>query len=300
MLSILIPIYNNDSSQLVDDLAKLGRELRSVYEGFDFEIILADDASTDAPCIVANKSVAEKNGCRYLALSDNIGRARIRNLLADEARFDYLLFIDCDAAVAATDFLAHYWQERDKGDVVCGSLRNPDEPPQSGHELRYRYERQADKRRKASTRALQPYRNFTTFNVLFHKRVFEKVRFDERCTQYGYEDSLMGLMLKERGFSIAHIDNPLIHLGIDSNKSYLDKTETALGVLKTLDEPLQSHVAASRVYKRLRRWYLDSFFGWLFKMFQHPLRRHLLGRHPRIILFQIYKIGYYIRLNVDA
>ncbi len=298
MLSILIPLYNYDSTPLIAGLSAQAAFLKAEGNGFDYEIILMDDASTDMQASAANRQVAEEAQCRYIELPRNVGRARIRNKLAAEAKYDYLLFIDCDALVATPDFVERFWAARDLGDVVCGSLVTPESSPQ-GCELRYRYERKADSKRSLAARTASPYSHFTTFNVLFHRRVFQSVEFDERCVGYGYEDTLMGLMLQQLGFSVAHIDNPLIHLGIDNNASYLEKTENALHSLRVLGEPLQSNVMASRVDKFLKRWHIDFVLRSFFACVRRPLRRHLLGRSPSVLLFQFYKVGYYSCLASD-
>ncbi len=301
MLSILIPVFNYDCSMLVMDLGYQAARLKSrTTEEFDYEIILADDASTDAAAVSANKKAIAAVHGRYIAQPDNMGRARTCNRLAREARMGFLLLMDCDAGVVADDFLARYWADRHLADVVCGALVNPPGRPRVGHELRYRYERAAEGRRPAAVRRQSPYANFTTFNVLFRRDVFTKVCFDERCVEYGYEDALMGLMFERAGISVAHTDNALMHMGIDTSISFLDKTETALRVLHRLGDPMQSHAGASRVCRRLQRYRLARPVAFAFRTLRGLMRANLLGRHPSVRLFQLYKLGYYTNLEVSS
>ena len=86
MLSILIPTYNYDCTKLVADLQQQAEQI-----GINYEIIVADDAS---PLQEYRERVQEINKwphCRLIELEKNIGRARIRNRLADEARHEWLL-----------------------------------------------------------------------------------------------------------------------------------------------------------------------------------------------------------------
>ena len=112
-LSILIPVYNWDCSQLIKDLHFQGLE-----SGIPFEIVIADDCSTDRSVMERNREKAEcLENCRFFALEHNKGRASIRNFLADNSRYDKLLFMDCDAAVKDTQFLkifsrSHWLAER--------------------------------------------------------------------------------------------------------------------------------------------------------------------------------------------
>ena len=79
MLSILIPTYNYDCMQLVDDL-----QAQALQAGIEHEIIVADDASPDTIYKVANRAINDNPYCRLIELETNVGRARIRNLLAQE------------------------------------------------------------------------------------------------------------------------------------------------------------------------------------------------------------------------
>lgn len=299
MLSILIPTYNCDCSTLVSDLVHQGLELmENTKEGFDFEIIVLDDCSTFEPL----KAVAEKVNalphCRWIRAERNCGPAASRNHLIDLARFPYLLFIDSDAQVCTADFLARYWDVRDQAKVVCGRLYTPSGPAPEGHELRSRYELSAERLRPADVRQKQPYRFFTMFNAMFAREVFDAVRFDPRCTDYGYEDALLGLELRSAHFSILHIDNPLIHTGIDSNESFLKKTETALRTLSKLGEPMQSESGPSRLYLQAKRFGLSGLLRWTLGFWSRYMRHYLLtSKRPSLFVFSLYKLWYYADLQ---
>lgn len=293
MLSILIPVFNYDASALIFELGRQGRDLASRVEGFEWELLVGDDASTDASLEAANCKATAAVGGTYCRVPQNIGQAYLRNLLSERAKGEWLLMIDSDARVAGPDFLERYWNDRNKADVICGALKNPPGPAPRGCELRYRYEKAAERQRTAAYRNRVPYTCFTAFNAMFRHDVFAAIRFDSRCTEYGYEDVLMGVMLQQYGKKILHTDNALYHMGIDRNASFLEKTETSLRVLSRLGEPMQSVAGASRVYKFMDRLGLVPVVAWGFRCICGLLRRNLLGRHPILFCFQLYKTGYY-------
>ena len=297
MLSILIPTYNYDCTCLVLTLFEQASALKNALGGtFNFEILVADDASPRKEFLSLYEKLQEEGKCHFFALSENVGRARIRNYLASQSRFEYLLFIDCDALVCTDDFVQQYWEARRQGNVVCGALRNLPECP-SGGELRYTYEKAAEKKRPAAVRRQNPYAYFTTFNVMFQSKVFAHLLFDERCTEYGYEDALMGLMLEHEGYSIAHIDNPLIHNGIDSSVTYLEKIETSLRVLHKLGDPLQSASALVRMERRLKSSGMLPLLLWGYKKYAAKMRDNLVSSHPSMLILKLYKLGYYADLD---
>ena len=157
--------------------------------------------------------MTELSHCRHIVNKENVGPANIRNQLAREARFSWILFIDCDAKVETADFLATYYQQMGKADVVAGGLLHQKENHDPHRSLRFKYEKDADLHRSAAERNLNPYDKFTPFNVMMRRSTFLCILFDKDCREYGYEDALFGVELKKRGISILHIDNPLIHIG---------------------------------------------------------------------------------------
>ena len=131
MLSILIPTYNYDCTNLVRDLHR-----QAECAGIDYEIVVADDASPIKECAERVREINTWPNCRLIELERNLGRARIRNRLADEARFEWLLFMDSDAEVISDSFIVDYLKHTD-ADVVCGGLCHADVLPSPEVSLRY-------------------------------------------------------------------------------------------------------------------------------------------------------------------
>lgn len=309
MISILIPTYNYTCLTLVKTLQQQGEQLcqSEHMTNFRYEILVADDCSTQQNTIKNNLEINRIENCTYTLLPQNIGRAAIRNWLANQATYDYLLFIDSDAQVCSTHFLADYWNavkpissnthRPETPAVVCGGLRNVSFCPGKKYALRFTYEADADKRRSASQRSKNPYAQFSTFNFLIARNIFCSIGFNEQCKHYGYEDVYFGMELKKKQISIRHIDNPLIHLGIDTNLEFLNKTETALKTLHSLDDEIKEHVLIAHTAEQLRKIHLLVFCNRLFPVFRPLLRRNLLGPHPSLFLFKLYKLGFYAHIK---
>lgn len=259
-----------------------------------FEILVADDASAglgSVAAIVVTEGTCDKlEGCRFIELERNVGRASIRNLLADESRGEKLLFIDCDAEVCSDDFITAYMEAAEQADVVCGGLRHSVRLPQKGVELRWKYERRADRHRAAKYRSVSPYARFTPFSFLIDREVFMQIRFDEGFSGYGYEDVRFGMELEKRGVKVLHIDNPLIHTGLEDNRIYLDKTDEAIRNLYLHRDELRGGSTLLGHYRRLERLHLTNAFMWLAESFSKPIVKNLTGRHPSLKLFAVYKM----------
>ena len=313
MISILISTYNYDCYRLVGSLHDLCEA-----SGVEYEIIVDDDCSRDKLSQIACVKVREMSHVIYVQNAENIGQAANRNRLAEQASGEWLIFIDSDARVDNPDFIRNYLDAQGKADVVVGGISTPMLQPYEvvnrcitadlgkphssfvvNRTLRYKYERNADSTRSAGCRSKRPYDQFSTFNFMVRRDVFLNVRFDEDCRQYGYEDFLFGIELERRGITILHIDNPLTHMGIDTNAQFLLKTETALHTLTTLPHEKCQSSRLVQCARKLGSLHLQGVARTAYKMLRRPFRHNLLGVHPSLFVFSLYKLGYFLCLEQE-
>lgn len=299
MLSILIPNYNYDCSELLYTLAEQCLALRQAAGGadgpFDYEVIVGDDGSTDVKSLCAVRDTAAHVGAQLLELPVNGGRARMRNALMEAARMPYLLILDSDMLPRTSDFVRDIWAERHKADVVCARLVNPLGEPE-GSELRCRYEKATEPKRTAEYRNARPFSSVATYCLLMRRAALGDLRFDECCTEYGYEDVLFGQELRRRYISIYHTDVPILHTGIDSNESFLKKTEAAMRTLTTIAPKLDELPGAALYYNELKKKGMDWLPSVAYRLFGGMMRGNLLGRHPSLKIFHLYKLCYFAYL----
>jgi len=286
-LSILIPTHDYNAFPLVYSLHEQAEQL-----GIPYEIILVEDGSRATVTMIANLKVNDLTNCKYVR-QECVGQAQTRNKMADMAQGEWLLFIDSDAKVYRNDFLRKYVDSFGKADVVIGGLRTPDMHLNPEVSLRYKYESEADAHRGVEERNADPYGQFSAFNMMMRRSTFLTIRFDKDCHEYGYEDALFGVELKKRGIGVLHIDNPLLHMGIDTNDVFLRKTETSLKTLKGLRGKMLGGSKLENTYSKLQSMHLL----WAMRLFHHCasglIRRNLLGRNPSLFWFSVYKLGYY-------
>lgn len=296
-LSVLITNHNYDCSKLIQSLHE---QLIPLFE-IKWEIIVIDDCSPKNDTLKNNIEIAQNlSKCRYIVNEKNEGAAVCRNTLAQKATGKWLIFIDGDALVEDNkEFINRYWANRHQADVIVGGLMHPQKMPSTNCTLRFKYEKEADKLRGAEERAKSPYDKFTAFNIMARKDIFDIVQFDETCTEYGYEDALFGIELRKKSISIYHIDNILIHTGLDSNESFLHKTDVALKTLYHLQKQ-NKMVGESRIGKaveKLERLKMDKVYAFIYKHATKSLKRNLMGTNPSLFLFSLYKLGKFIEIK---
>ncbi len=296
MLSILIPTYNHDLTDLVKGLCHQASELKVPYE-----ILIIDDNSA-AGFRSRNLALTRMSHVRYLQLEENVGRSRIRNMLAGKARFENLLFIDADARIMATDYLSRYIGMLGPERVICGGTAYlPDQPVDADYRLRWHYGRKREER-SAFERSKDPCRAFSSFQFLATKKILEQVPFDNDLTAYGHEDTVFGLDLEQRGIPVLHIDNSLVHDGLEPTDEFLDKTRQGLRNLKFLvDEGryagLETGVRILRKYYSLRRLGLHPCMKYLYGKGSVSMNKNLKRKNPRLWILDLYKLCYFASLH---
>lgn len=294
-LSIVIPTYNYVCANLVKDLCI---QCQSCTDIENFEIIVADDDSSNESTKDANRSINSLPFCEFREEKQNNGPSRIRHKTVLATHYEWLILIDSDAKVCTPDFIQKYVDSIKEGyDVVCGGIKTTKKYLTKHNTLRYKYEEKADSIRMLEFRQTHPYHFFTAFNILIKRSVFDEVNFDNRLEQYGYEDALFGIELERHGYSLLHIINPLIHMGIDDNKSYVRKTEQAIENMVKLKDSIGSHSPLYQCYLTLSRYHLVWAIKLWHKLFAGLEKRNLLSKHPSLTLFDIYKLGYLCLIN---
>lgn len=291
-LSVLIPTHDYTCYKLVYDLQKQAEQL-----GIEYEIILAEDGSRYPVSMIANLKVKDLPGCYYMRQEQGLGPAGIRNMLAEKAKGEWIVFIDSDAKVESDDFLKNYIEAQDQADVIVGGIKTLDAHLNPEVSLRYRYETNADRHRGAEVRNKDPYAHFSTFNFMIRRSVFMQIMFDRECKDYGYEDALFGVELQTRGVGLVHIDNPLTHMGLDTNAVFLRKTETALRSLKGLNGRMRGKSHVENACNKVASLHLAWMSRLAFRMFGGLMKRNLLSANPSLFIFKLYKLGYYSTIN---
>ena len=154
MLSVCIPVYNFDVTELITDIRN-----QINTDDLDAEIIFIDDASQEE--MRQRNEIVKSLTDHYILLEKNIGRSKIRNLFLKYSKSDYLLFLDCDGKIITKGFIKNYinFINNHHPDVVYGGRTVNESKPDLRYGLRWKFaiEREnlpVDVRRK------NPYRDF--------------------------------------------------------------------------------------------------------------------------------------------
>lgn len=291
-ISLLIPVCDYDIVALVHSM----KSCLGIIPEF-VEIIVGDDGST-AENRVKYKSL-EEEGVKVVVSEKNIGRSAIRNRLALEAKGDFLLFIDADAMIPGTAeaYIEKWIPAMSASRVICGGILYHESPTGDPDKiLRWKIGRKKEQT-KASDRNKHPYSSFSTFNVLIDRTIFEKLRFNEELIHYGYEDTLLSYQLNKAGIKVLHIDNELVHEGLESNRDFLNKTKYGIENLSMLYDSVtdkrtfMSCVRILRIYNILRMFRITLILAGIFIRYRERMEIRIDSANPPLWLFSFYKMS---------
>jgi len=289
MLSVLIPTYNYNVVPLVKALYK-----QMEKQNISFEIICFDNAS-NSTLNDENEAINKMEFCHFTSLKQNIGRSKIRNLLAQKSKFNWLLFLDADVFPVTGRFIENYLASvKNEEKVVYGGLKYKDEKPNSSELLRWVYGKNREEA-PLKERKITPKNHFSSANFLIHKNVFNTYNFNENITKYGHEDTLLGLELVRNNILITQIDNPVYHLGLDESIVFLEKTKTAIENLFELQKQDKISKLDNKLLKRyseFKKIKLIKLAAFLFEKNEKMMKRNLISPNPSLFIFDLYKLGY--------
>ncbi|WP_194765865.1 glycosyltransferase family 2 protein [Tamlana sp. I1] len=288
-LSICIPVYNYNCIETIKILCKQIEEL-----SINSQIIVFDDAS---PHDLNDLSGFKNPNYSYKKLPQNVGRSKIRNLLANAAIYNSILFLDGDSGIQ-DNFIKNYVETiaAHPNSVICGGrIHLFTSYPEK--KLRYRYgvkfeDTKALKRNKA------PYKSFMTNNFVVTKQIMASIPFNEKLNKYGHEDTFFGYELNKNHISIIHIDNAVIHLDLENSNEFIEKTKNGIENLVLLKNTYPDFISHSKLLSLIETFKILKFkpIKYVSKILASYFEKTTCKTN-NIYRFQLFKLFYTITIS---
>jgi len=106
----------------------------------------------------------------------------------------------------------------------------------------------------------------------------------------------MAYQLRKAGISILHVDNGLVHEGLESNRDFLNKTKLGIENLSKLYDcvtdkrTFSSSVRMLRIYKILKLLRLTLILAGIFIRYRERMEIRIDSSKPPLWLFEFYKV----------
>lgn len=292
MLSILIPTYNYAILALVKNVHQQCLEAQ-----IPFEIICLDDQS-DNDYQIENLNISTLPNCIYNVNQTNVGRTRTRQRLAEQAKYDWLLFLDADVIPVTSAFIQHYIDAIQPNTVIFGGYQYEKESTDATKILRYRYGKEREEK-YASERNKNPYTYVFSGNMLVPKSIFLNFNYQANEKNYGM-DIYFGYQLYQQHISVLHLDNPILHLGLETNEVYFQKALQGVESRKKYllhEKGVDQMNPLVQAYAKLKKLGLTKLVAVGFKIVAPFLKKNILSTNPKLVYFDIYRLGYLCSLE---
>jgi hypothetical protein len=262
--------------------------------GVDYEILVQDDGST--LYLEENRKINDLMNCFLFENKENSGRSKVRNSLSNQAKFNWLLFLDSDTFPKNSDYIQKYIQSTSsqKG-IVYGGIEYQNEEPEKSKILRWVY----GKKREAlsvNNRNKNKYLSFLTLNFLIEKEIFEIVKFNESIPNLRHEDTLFSYDLLKKEVPVNHIDNVVIHNGLDENIIFLKKSRESInGLIYLINNNLidANYIKLSKFGNIIINLRITFLLLSIYKLFENKIESNLNSKKPNLFLFDFYRLQYY-------
>lgn len=288
MLSVLIPIYNYDVSELVLDIHK-----QLVLSNIKFEILCRDDNSEHY--ISNNEITIQKlSFTQYITSDRNVGRIACRQFLADKATYDWLLFLDADVFPKTNTFIKNYLDCLSKNfEATFGGFAYSKKILNHTQNLRWRYGKKFEEV-DAVKRNLKPHQLIISANFLIKKSVFKTINSQIERKSYGL-DNYFSALLRINKIKVLHINNEVYHNGLENNRTYIKKSEESITTLlwmKNEKRIIQHNNKLLSLYNKFKTFKLNYILEALYLLLGNSMKNNLMSTSPNIYLLQIYKLLY--------
>jgi glycosyltransferase involved in cell wall biosynthesis len=287
LISILIPCFNDDPSNLLEDIIK-----QNDFNYEDYEVIVYDDAST------STIKWSENNLIKIIHGKSNKGDFASRKILASHAQFQWLLFLDADLRLCSDDFLKIYKNQISQNLSVCyGGIFYQDSPPENNKLLRWTYGKAREEKTTVQPEYL--YENFVAASFLIQKDVFLKATDIEPPNIYG-TDLLLAAYFRAEQVSISFIYNPAMHTGIEANEIFLEKSLKAVQATYQMEQSQlipNNHKPLQRLFLKLEKWRLINLGKMFLDKGQSYFIKQINSKNPKLFFLDLLKLQQYIKLK---
>jgi len=290
MISVLIPVYNWNVYELVKTLS---RQLTD--HSIAGEIMVYDDFSKEL-FKNQNRKINGMEHVIYRESNANSGRIAIRKRLANDARYEWLLFIDCDSSIINNLYLQSYVKAIGNNcDVYSGGRKyHSASPTDCNKRLHWKYGMKRESQK--GSRTVLHVNNFC-----IRKKLFLALNFPFQLQGYGHEDTWLQVELEREKKRIAFIDNPVQHDGLEDIDLFLEKTKNALKNLLAL-----AHLFHEHEVRRINGLY--HLFCWQKELGLTRVTASILSKriknietnlrscNPSLLQFDFYRLYHLIKL----
>lgn len=288
-ITICVPTWKDSADALLCSLARMDGAT-------DCTLLIFDDGSLDVDLSrqLTRQILRYPGPARLIVAPKNIGRSHARNRLKALAETDWILFLDADMKPDDADFLTRYIKAIDTQRtpaLIAGGFSLLHAHPTDETRL-HALQSATSECVTAIVRATEPGRYVFTSNILAHREILDSIEFDRGFKGWGWEDVDWGLRVAA-AYPIVHIDNPATHLGLDPDKTLIEKYAQSAQNFARLIERHPETMKDTPLFKMARR---SRFLPWrsgFERVFRKTAEMRRLPLRLRLLALKLFRATVY-------
>ena len=184
-----------------------------------------------------------------------------------------------------------------KIEVFLGGYCYKEEHKFEGY-FRYKYGKEREEK-SSFERNLNPYKFIFSGNLLIRKKTFLATNYSFQNAFYGM-DIFFAYQLFINKIDVLHIENPIYHLGLETNEIFFEKSLKAVEIRKKIlvnCEQIEKISPLIKYYKTLKKYRLLPIAIVCFSISKPILKKLILNKNPSLLSFDLYRLGYLCTLK---
>jgi hypothetical protein len=207
------------------------------------------------------------------------------------AKFDYLLFVDCDLKIDYHHYLRNYIEQIPTSDLVCGGIHYLPWPPTSEYLLHWLYGTRREMKKSMKQN------HFLSCNFMIRKSIFNKIRFNEEVIEYGHDNIYFGIELNKLNITRKHVFSPAAHNQLDYTDEFIERVKDSIFVAATYFKNNKVTLTQVKGFKFAKSYFileklkLSFILSKLFTLIASSIEKNLRGKYPILLFLDFYKVG---------
>ncbi|MNW26101.1 putative glycosyltransferase EpsJ [compost metagenome] len=202
LITVIVPMYNAEEF-LEYTLESLSSQ--TIFR--DVEILLVDDCSTDDTLSIANRYAQRYQQFILLRQDHNKGVSAARNLGLDQAKGQYVFFIDADDTIPERTLEIMYQAAQDKqADVITGIYKRFDSKSESVMSIFHQFPELANEGYISICEQPQLFYSVYSWGKLYKRELLAQIRYFEDisyCEDHVF--TLNALLVAERIYNLPSV-----------------------------------------------------------------------------------------------
>ena len=109
--------------------------------------------------------------------------------------------------------------------------------------------------------------------------------------------------LKKANINLKHIDNPVYHLGLESSKTFLEKSLLSVEAILVITKKRllsKNHTSITKALSISKLFLINHLLAFIYVKFKSNFENNLLSKKPSLFYFDLYRLCYLCYIDKNS